>query len=346
MFYYTYRICDRQMERKSKEKLSVIELLKRAVKLLFGNINLALFLFLCSLPLFCFLIFFELSLQTTVSLASRYLYKLVNSEEDLSENDLIPWLIHTSLLYFIPYTFLDLFTTTTIVAASSIIYTSQEESLGLLHLVRRSVKICQNRIGDCLITSLYVLVLSTSVLFGFLSGSTVYLLIVSIKNQIFLKVAVGTVELAVLFDVVVVLIHGTVFIVLATKFCKWSAGWNISMVVSVLEEDEDGKGIYGSNALSLSAWYVRGQEKRDLWMMLLFFVGAFLTRMPCIYFKCSESLNGNGVLYTGLYVGLICIGNVVKWVSCVVCYHDCNTRVLRKKGDVEIGSKAKAFVAT
>ncbi|XP_010460159.1 PREDICTED: uncharacterized protein LOC104741082 [Camelina sativa] len=332
------------METKSEEKRSVIELLEQTAKLLFGNINLALFLFLCSLPLFCFLIFFELSLQTTVSLASRYLYKLVTSEENLSENDLIPWLIQTSLLYFFPYTFLDLFTTTAIVAASSTIYTSKEEPLGLLYLVRRSVKICQNRVGGCLITSLYVLLLSTSVVFGFLSGSTVYLMIVSltIEHQIFLKesVVLAMGLLAVLFDVVVILIHGTVFIVLATKFCKWSAGWNISMVVSVLEEDEDGKGIYGSNALSLSAWYVRGQEKRDLWMMLLFFACAFLTRMPCIYFKCSESLNGNGVLYTGLYVGLICIGNVVKWVSCVVCYHDCNTRVLRKKGDVEIGIKS------
>ncbi|KAG7598114.1 hypothetical protein ISN44_As06g024080 [Arabidopsis suecica] len=231
------------METKSDEKLSIIELLKRAAKLLFGNINIALFLFFCSLPLFCFLIFFELSLQTTVSLASTYLSKLVNSEEDLSENDLIPWLIQTSLLYFFPYTFLDLLTTTAIVAASSISYTSEEEPLGLLYLVRRSFKICHN------------------------------------------KVAV-----VVLFHAVVVLIHGTVFIVLAAKFSKWSAGWNISMVVSVLEEEEDGKGIYGSSALSLSAWYLRGQEKRDLWMMLVFLVGALVTRMPCLYYKCSESL--------------------------------------------------------
>nr|VDC61977.1 unnamed protein product [Brassica rapa] len=37
---------------KIDEKLSVMELLKRAVKLIFSNINLAFFLFLCSLPLF------------------------------------------------------------------------------------------------------------------------------------------------------------------------------------------------------------------------------------------------------------------------------------------------------
>ncbi|CAN6887478.1 unnamed protein product, partial [Brassica oleracea] len=68
------------------------------------------------------------------------------------------------------------------------------------------------------------------------------------------------------------------------------------LVVSVLEEEEDGKGIYGTNAVSFI-------------------------------------LNGNGVLYTGLYVGLICVGNAVKWVACVVSYHACRTRVSEKKDD-------------
>lgn len=179
------------------KKLSVFELLKRAVKLLLSNINLALVIFLCSLPLFCFLIFFELSLQTTLSFTYQFLSKQVNVEkdlpendlflqtntnyltyqslyqqrniwEDLSENDLIPWLIKTSLLYFFPYTILDLLTTTTIVAASSTVYMSKEEPLGLIDLVHRSVKICQKRLGGCLVTSLYVLLLSTSVFLFFL----------------------------------------------------------------------------------------------------------------------------------------------------------------------------------
>lgn len=41
------------------------------------------------------------------------------------------------------------------------------------------------------------------------------------------------------------------------------------------------------------------------------------------------------MLHTSLYVGLICVGNVVKWLACVVRYHDCKTRPLRKKADVE-----------
>ncbi|KAG2303705.1 hypothetical protein Bca4012_062468 [Brassica carinata] len=330
------------------EKLSVMELLKRAAKLLFSNISLASFLFLCSLPLFCFLIFFELSLQTTISLTYQFLsqeldlgrYFFLQDHKDLSENDLIPWLIQTSLLYFLPYTLLDLFTTTMIVAASSVAYTSEEESLVMLCLVRRSAKICQNRLVGCLITSLYVLFLSTSVFLGFFSDSVNYLFVVSLSRdyESFHNLA------AVLFHAVVALIHGTVFIVLAVKFGNWSLGWNMGLVVSVLEEEEeDGKGIYGANALSLSYWYGRGHEKRDLLMMLMFLVLALETRMPCLYSRCSERSSGKGVLYTGLYVGLICVGNVVKWVACVVSYYDCRARVLEKKDDVEIGSKAKAF---
>ncbi|CDY47642.1 BnaC05g18980D [Brassica napus] len=139
------------MEMKIDEKLSVMELLKRAVKLIFSNINHAFFLFLCSLPLFCFLIFSKLSLQTTISLAYQF---PSHNQINLPENDLITWLIQTSLLYFFPYSLLDLFTTTMIVAASS---TSEEKPLGMLSLVRRSAKICQNRLVGCLITSLYVL---------------------------------------------------------------------------------------------------------------------------------------------------------------------------------------------
>ncbi|RID46559.1 hypothetical protein BRARA_I03210 [Brassica rapa] len=287
------------------EKLSVMELLKRAAKLLFSNISLAFLLFLCSLPLFCFLILFELSLQTTISLT----YQFLSQELDLG--------------------------------ASSVAYTSEEEDpLGMVCLVQRSAKICQNRLVGCLITLLYVLLLSTSVFFGFFSDSVNYLFIASLSRdyESFHSKA------AVLFHAVVYLIHGTIFIVLAVKFGKWSAVWNMGLVVSVLEEEEgeDGKGcIYGTNALSLSYWYGRGHEKRDLLMMLMFLVFAIATRMPCLYSRCS--LSGNGVLYTGVYVGLICVGNVVKWVACVVSYYDCRARVLEKKDDVEIGSKAKGF---
>ncbi|KAJ0257712.1 Uncharacterized protein HA466_0085340 [Hirschfeldia incana] len=227
-----------------------------------------------------------------------------------------------------------------IVAAYSVAYTSKEEQqLGMVCLVRRSAKICRNRLLGCLITSLYVLLLSTSVFFGFFSDSVNYLFVGALSRD-YQNLHYHS---GVLFHAMVVLIHGTILIVLAVKFGKWSAGWNMGLVVSVLEEEEgeDGKGgIYGTNAMSLSYWYGRGHEKRDLWMMLIFLV---VTRMPCLYSRCSERSSVNGVLSTGLYVALICVGNVVKWVACVVSYYDCRARVLEKKDDVEIGSKAKSF---
>ncbi|XP_010460160.1 PREDICTED: uncharacterized protein LOC104741083 [Camelina sativa] len=357
-----------QKEMKMEEDLDYINVLKRATKLLCGNINLVLFLFLGTLPLFCFLIFFELSLQTTISLASQYLVGQLHNwdyyyvrQDALSEN-LIPLLIQTFLLYLFPYSLLDLLTTSTIISASWIVHTSGEERLRFGHLVRRTAELCRNRIEGCLITSLYVLLLSTPVFFGFFFVATNYFYILSLigvgdysYHYIDLDEGGGHYYrsynssfdnlVRMLFDAVMAVFHCAIFLVLLAKFSKWSSGWNMGLIVSVLEEGEDGQGIYGPDALTLSTYYGRGHENRGLRVMLVFLVFTIAMRMPCFCFKCTESSKGIRVLYTSFYVGLICVGNMIKWVACVLFYEDCRTRVLEKKGDVEIGSKAKALVA-
>ncbi|EOA36501.1 hypothetical protein CARUB_v10011188mg [Capsella rubella] len=347
---------------KMEEDLDYINILKRATKLLCGNINLVIFLFLCSLPLFCFLIFFELSLQSTVSLASQYLvgqldnwsYYDVRQDDALSEN-LIPLLIQTFLLYLFPYSLLDLLTTSTVVSASWIVHMSGEEPLKFGRLVRRTLELCQNRIEGCLITSLYVLLMSTPVFCGFFFVATNYFYIISLigfRNYSYYYYEYGggyyssfNDPVKMLFDAVLAMFHVALFLFLLAKFSTWTSGWNMGLVVSVLEEGEDGQAIYGPDALTLSAYYGKGHEERGLRVMLVFLVFAMAMRMPCFCFKCTESSNGVRVLYTSFYVGLICVGNVIKWVACLVFYEDCRTRFLVKKGDLEIGSKAKALVA-
>ncbi|CAN6881209.1 unnamed protein product [Brassica oleracea] len=255
---------------KIQENLEFVDVLKRARKLVCGNINLLLFLFICTLPLFCFLIFLELSLQTTVLVASEYFsrevkfwgyYYTAPRDHALLKN-LISLLLPTFLLYLFPYSLLDLLTTTTIVSASSLVYTSEEEPLGLRQLVRRTVEICQNRIED---GGSY----TTRSSFEDLSPSRI------------------------LFDSVMALFHGAIFIVLLAKFSNMA------------------------DALSLSSYYGRGHEKSGLWVMLVFLLFALATRIRYLCLKCSESSssNGNGVLYTSFYVGLICVGNIIKWVA-------------------------------
>ncbi|CAN8291748.1 unnamed protein product [Cochlearia groenlandica] len=355
------------MEMKMEENLGFVNILRRATKLLCGNINLALFLFLCSLPLFSFLIFFELYLQTTVSFAAQYLshqLKHGNNYNDPQDNvfsnkNLIALLIQTFLLYLFPYSLVDLLATTTIVSASSVAYTTEEGPLRFGQMVKRSIKICKRRVSGCLITSLYVLLLSTSVFSGFLFAATNYmymLYVTGIGDSYYSSMIMaedGNIYLEtrsffynperLLLDAVMALFHGAIFVVLLAKFSKWSAGWNMGLVVSVLEEGEESQGIYGTEALSLSAHYGRGHEKPGFFVMLVFLVFALAMRMPCLCFKCSENSHAYGLLYTSLYVGLVCVGNVVKWVACVVWYYDCRTRVLEKKGEVEIGSKANVL---
>lgn len=112
------------------------------------------------------------------------------------------------------------------------VFTSEEEPLGLNQLVRRTVGICRKRIEGCLITSLYILLMSTSVFFGFFFAATNYLYIVSLIRvgdySYYYYISIGEdggsyttrssfeedLSLSrILFDSVMALFHGAVFIV-------------------------------------------------------------------------------------------------------------------------------------
>ncbi|KAK9117086.1 hypothetical protein Sjap_016033 [Stephania japonica] len=123
-------------------------------------------------------------------------------------------------------------------------------------------------------------------------------------------------------------LYGVGSVVLFVKWMDWSAVWNMGIVFSVLE------GKHGLEAFWAALYYSRGSRTRGLCLMLVFFVWRTVLRLFCVYVGGYEK-------WTGLVItsGLSCIGNVFKWVVCMVFFYDCKSRILEKKMDREGSEK-------
>ena len=108
---------------------------------------------------------------------------------------------------------------------------------------------------------------------------------------------------------------------LLMMYLEWSAIWNMSIVVSVLD------GIYGIGALRVSYFFSRGNQKRGLLLMLVFFVLGFFLRLSCLSLGCYKE--GVGIF---LQIGVLTVVNTLKWVSCVIYFCDCKKRKFLREG--------------
>ena len=115
---------------------------------------------------------------------------------------------------------------------------------------------------------------------------------------------------------------------------EWNAIWNMAVVISVLEEKQ------GIIALGVSAYVGSGCRLRGLFLMLIFSVWRLALRLSYLYVGWSEG--GNGIAVAA-QVSLVCLGNVLKWVTFMVYFYDCKKRLLEKKVDVEKGSAVEAL---
>ncbi|KAG6650889.1 hypothetical protein CIPAW_06G074300 [Carya illinoinensis] len=97
------------------------------------------------------------------------------------------------------------------------------------------------------------------------------------------------------------------------------------------------EGTFGVRAMALSARFNRGSERRGLLLMAVFFVWGLGLRLPCLYFGCYEG----EIMGIVAQVGLYCLGNVLKWVVCMLYFYDCKKQTLEKKVDVEAGREIK-----
>ncbi|KAK6242045.1 hypothetical protein QQP08_006773 [Theobroma cacao] len=137
-------------------------------------------------------------------------------------------------------------------------------------------------------------------------------------------------------DVLLTIVRGVGFTFLLVKLLEWSAGWNMALVISILEEK------YGIEALEWAAYMNRDCSQRGLILMLVFFAWGLTIRLSCIFYGCSDELATGSVLFTSIYTCLICLGNAMKWVICVVYFFDCKKGISEKKvDDEEVGRDVK-----
>jgi hypothetical protein len=318
------------------------------------NISFVPFSILSSIPFFCFLLLFELVRQTTGVATINFLkqplgyiqlvsfddwapapyYEPIRLSQFLSRN--LIYLIYLVLLYLVPYYLGELFSTILTVHFASSIYTGENrDPISLKEMIKSSNKV---RFKGPFITSLYVLFLSTTTLVGlFWIVANYCILYYGDSLTTFYYYYTGNY----LYDVTIALLATAAFVVLMVKYLEWSVGWNMSLVISVVEED-----LSGIEAFDLSAYYRKGSNKQQGWiLMLVFFIWGFVLRLPCMFAGCSsETLAGIG--FTALYSGFICMGSVFKWVAFFVYYSDCKKRVLEKKFDEEVGRKSPPELST
>ncbi|KAK9707361.1 hypothetical protein RND81_07G192300 [Saponaria officinalis] len=124
-------------------------------------------------------------------------------------------------------------------------------------------------------------------------------------------------------------IHTMMFVALLYKYLHWSAFWNMSMVISILEDET------GLDAFGMTGYYGKHCKPTGFQLMLGFVGFNIFLRLPYLY--GGLGIGNQGVGFTSAVIGFVCLGSLVKWIAFVLYYFDCKQQTMEKKNDVEIG---------
>ncbi|TKY60261.1 hypothetical protein E2542_SST17357 [Spatholobus suberectus] len=310
-----------------KQKLGVLDILEEAVTFYVKNINFIIFTFLTSLPFFFVMVYFEILFQETmvevpeiISLLPFYepnyayviqLYGVDDTSIPVKNftRDYLPVLIQLGFMYLVPLHVLELWSAVVTMDSASKLR-SEENNMSLKDMFKISIDI--SIMKGTFITSLYMLFWSTCILIA---------LPWTISNCYFFFRDFGY---YIFFAVICFLALSK----LLMWYLEWSAIWNMSFVISVLE------GIYGIGALRVSYFFSRGNQMRGLLLMLVFFVLGLCLRLSCVSLGCYKG--GYGIF---VQIGFLIVVNTLKWVSCTIYFYDCKERKMEKKVDMESSGK-------
>ncbi|KAL1366099.1 hypothetical protein HN51_013996 [Arachis hypogaea] len=327
------------MKKQRKKQLEVLDILKEALTIHVKNTNFIIFAFLTSLPLLFLMLHFETLFQQTLVDTPRivkhillqfnnrlyggfnYGHVIILTDDDgtihldqdytvtnFSSKDYLPNLIQLVFMYLVPLHVLELGSAALTVYVSSKLK-SEDERPSLKQMFLESFD--ASTMKGTFITSLYLLSMSSGILLA--AAWTV-------SNSYILYMTFGC-------YIVFALICFAALTKLLMVYLEWSAIWNMSIVISVMD------GIHGAGALRVSFFLSSGNQKRGLYLMLVFFALGVCFRLPCIFLGCYKG--GSGIF---VQVGLFFLVNTLKWVSCMIYFSDCKERKLEKKiDDVEVG---------
>ncbi|XP_056690879.1 uncharacterized protein [Spinacia oleracea] len=141
------------------------------------------------------------------------------------------------------------------------------------------------------------------------------------------------------FNILSLTVHSVIFLGLLYKYLEWSAFWNMSMVISFMDEQT------GIEAFGMSDYYGKHCKKTGFQLMLGFFVFGNVLRLPCLYAGlCTGSVAG--VLITCIVIMMVSLSNLVKWVAFLVYFQYCKQQTMEKKLDDQEQNKNVKFDAT
>lgn len=276
--------------------LGTVGLIESAIKIPFRNPNFIALTLITSFPLFCMRLIHELPYNYRPSL----IMGAVDQLRILTYyGGNMPWALNLTIQILEVYLLclVDFIIALTTINAASIICTSSERSrMGLRNLLRNSIT--KTRWHERMFTFLSVSLLC------YLSSDVVDywrdarpLLSSGCPTRSSRR------------------LHLIVYGVAFAKGAEYSAWWNLSVVVSILEENR------GFAVISASSKLTKGNRLRGFIWMLLYSVWRF--KLPSLLDTWTYP---HILAYTYFDSSFSCLGKVINWVVFTVYYYDCKNR--------------------
>ncbi|KAL9240935.1 hypothetical protein vseg_015100 [Gypsophila vaccaria] len=326
------------------KQLKSFEIIKSSLRIFTSNTKLMFLMMFSVIPFFVFLVFYEIKLQkimaaapgvpmyphrsihVVVSVSSGYLRngsrsfgRFTEIPQDDDRMEFVSEFIQICIFFLVLYPLLELLSMITTVQIAAKLYAGEKPA------ALKDVFYQKNNLKGVLVTCGYVHLLSCLTLLGLIWIVANHLVFGKFGSSwgTFWQPEAGIGQV---WYILLLGIHTMMFVALLYKYLHWSSFWNMSMVISVLEEET------GLDAFGMTGYYGKHCRPTGFQLMLGFVGFAVVLRLPYLY----GGLSNHGVGFTSVIIGSICLESLVKWIAFVLYYFDCKQQTMEKKNDEEI----------